>query len=76
MEIRQLASQRQRVETGLIQFGENDWPGVFIRGDDVFEFHLQLKSVLTKDWLSLDADAYLAKEILGRLEKLFEQALE
>jgi hypothetical protein len=31
--IRQLPRQDKRVETGPIQFGE-DWPGVFIRGDN------------------------------------------
>lgn len=30
-----------RVETGPVQFGD-DWPGVFFRGDNAFEFALLL----------------------------------
>lgn len=32
-DIRNLPEVEQRVETGPVQFGD-DWPGVFIRGDD------------------------------------------
>lgn len=32
--IRKLPEQTERVETGPIQF-ENDWPGYFMRGDDL-----------------------------------------
>lgn len=31
--IRKLPAQEARVETGAVQFGD-DWPGIFIRGDD------------------------------------------
>lgn len=31
-----------RVETGAVQFG-NDWPGLFIRGDDAFSLFLKIK---------------------------------
>jgi hypothetical protein len=34
MEIRRLARVKEQVRTGPIQFGTNDWPGVFIRGDE------------------------------------------
>lgn len=34
-----------RAETGAMQFGD-DWPGVFIRGDDAHFFGHQLASVL------------------------------
>lgn len=34
-----------RVETGPIQFGD-DWPGVFIRGDNALAFAHHLRSVL------------------------------
>lgn len=33
-----------RVETGVVQFG-NDWPGVFIRGDNGAGYALALESV-------------------------------
>lgn len=28
------SAPEERVESGLIQFGDDDWPGLFIRGDD------------------------------------------
>lgn len=31
--MQRLPAQEKRVETGVVQFGE-DWPGVFIRGDN------------------------------------------
>jgi hypothetical protein len=36
-EIRKLPAQAERVETGPVQFGD-DWPGVFIRGDNAFGY--------------------------------------
>jgi len=33
-----------RVETGVVQFG-NDWPGLFIRGDNALGYALALDSV-------------------------------
>ena len=38
---RKLPPQSERVETGIIQFGE-DWPGVFIRGDNAMYLKQQL----------------------------------
>jgi hypothetical protein len=34
-----------RLETGVVQEG-NDWPGVFIRGDDAFHLAMQLREAL------------------------------
>lgn len=34
-----------RVETGAVQFGD-DWPGVFIRGDNAFAYAMALETVL------------------------------
>lgn len=41
-EVRIFPEQAERVETGVIRFGD-DWPGVFIRGDNAagLSFHLQ-----------------------------------
>lgn len=36
-----------RPETGTMQFGD-DWPGVFIRGDDAFAFATAIRSVLNE----------------------------
>lgn len=35
----------KRIETGVVQF-EDDWPGVFIRGDDAFAFTMALDSLV------------------------------
>lgn len=44
-EVRKLPPVRERVETGPVQFGD-DWPGVFIRGDNAAGFALALKDLL------------------------------
>ena len=55
-----------RPETGAMSFGD-DWPGVFIRGDNAFAFALALRSVLANaksdriDWLSLGVLQSLAE---------------
>ena len=43
--IRKLPAQSSRVETGPVQFGD-DWPGVFIRGDNAGYYALVLCGVL------------------------------
>lgn len=47
MALRKLPAPQEghRVETGVVQFGD-DWPGVFIRGDDAFHFMLALNQVI------------------------------
>jgi hypothetical protein len=42
--IRFLPQQEERVETGAVQFGD-DWPGLFIRGDDCMVLRIALESV-------------------------------
>jgi hypothetical protein len=46
-DIRVLHAQATRVETGPVQFGD-DWPGVFIRGDNAFGYVGALDAVLRK----------------------------
>lgn len=46
-EIRKFAAMDKRVETGPIQFGE-DWPGLFIRGDNAFAHVVGLVDVYKK----------------------------
>lgn len=46
-----------RVETGVVRFG-NDWPGVFLRGDDAHGFAAALREVL-KDSKNEIASKYL-----------------
>lgn len=43
--IRKLPTVDDRVETGPVQFGD-DWPGVFIRGDNAFGYAMALDAVL------------------------------
>lgn len=46
MEIQQVPPlESGRPETGPMQFGD-DWPGVFIRGDNAFHFAMTLDLVL------------------------------
>lgn len=40
-----MPSHEPRVESGSIVFG-NDWPGLFLRGDDAMGYALQLQYVL------------------------------
>lgn len=40
-----LPAQPQRVGTGPIQFGD-DWPGVFIRGDNAAHYAMHLRTAL------------------------------
>jgi hypothetical protein len=42
---RKLPAQEPRVETGVIQFGD-DGPGIFIRGDNAFFYAVQVQSVI------------------------------
>jgi hypothetical protein len=46
MDVRELPHMTTRVETGPTQFGPQDWPGVFIRGDNAFNYAGQLRAVL------------------------------
>lgn len=47
MDVRELPHTTARVETGVIQFGSQDWPGVFIRGDCSFAYALALRQLLS-----------------------------
>lgn len=54
-DIRKLSAQDERVETGAVQFGD-DWPGVFIRGDNAFYYcgalraYIKAKPVEGDEW--------------------------
>jgi hypothetical protein len=50
--------ERQRVETGPVQFGDDDWPGMFVRGDDAF-----LLSVVIEDLVSRSEERGLVDQI-------------
>ena len=66
-EIRKLPAQETRVETGPGQFGD-DWPGVFIRGDQAGYYGMLLQMAM--DGVSMPAIykmqlRSLAKELQG-----------
>jgi hypothetical protein len=43
-----IKSLKKRIETGPVQFND-DWPGIFIRGDECFAYYLALREVLKAD---------------------------
>jgi hypothetical protein len=53
----------ERIETGPVRFGE-DWPGVFVRGDDAIMFAVVLKKFLR----SQEFDEQSIEEAGQRLE--------
>lgn len=72
-EIRVFDKQEERVESGPIQFG-NDWPGVFLRGDNALFYAMALKKMLEAqtERLPLDVDialrslhSYMASAVVG-----------
>ena len=49
--VRELPSADPRVESGAVQFGD-DWPGVFIRGDNAGYYAMSLAAVLDSEALA------------------------
>jgi hypothetical protein len=47
MSVRKLPALVERIETGPVQFGD-DWPGVFIRGDNALWFAKCLEIALAE----------------------------
>lgn len=62
MDVRRIVAQATRVETGPIQFGD-DWPGVFIRGDNALHFAI----VLDRALMILPQDAWDIRSALAGL---------
>lgn len=54
-----------RVETGVVQFGD-DWPGVFVRGDNAFAYAMALEKAI-----SSIVDDPIARSYLVSLRGLF-----
>jgi hypothetical protein len=68
-EIRKLSMPETsgRVETGPIQFGDDDWPGVFLRGDNAFHAAMLMEQASK---LTSETDALLSVQLQG-LAQLF-----
>jgi hypothetical protein len=62
-------TELNRVETGVIQF-ENDWPGVFIRGDNALAFVGALATLLEHTSRSTDGRVKSANRHVQNLFKL------
>jgi hypothetical protein len=60
--------RQQRAETGVMQF-DNDWPGVFIRGDNAAMYAMSLRSVLM-ELPEVTKDAYAYMIVKGLVEML------
>lgn len=59
------ADNAQRIETGPLQIGD-DWPGVFMRGDESFYYKMMLES------LDTDGMNILQKQVIQNLIVLFK----
>jgi hypothetical protein len=64
-DVRILPHMTARVETGPTQFG-NDWPGVFIRGDNAFNYHIHLRALLA----SADGNDIISTSVVAGLADL------
>lgn len=58
------AKGEPRVETGAVQFGD-DWPGLFIRGDDAGALAFQLELVIEALKKHDAADFFMVNELEG-----------
>lgn len=63
-----------RIETGVVAFGE-DWPGVFIRGDDAYNYAVQLEAVLEAVRGSQDGMVLLSAHIVKGLKDLLRSSV-
>lgn len=65
-----LPDRNDRVETGAVQFGE-DWPGLFIRGDNCIYYSMCLQTVL-RLLKELPADKLVDAIAIGNVRSLAE----
>ncbi len=58
-----------RVPTGAIQFN-NDWPGLFVRGDTAFALMLELKQILQtlEEQGNRDCHTHLVRSVVNIIE--------
>lgn len=62
----------KRVETGPIQFGDSDWPGIFIRGDDAMYYSFALREALRELEKSFNDDFAIQATVRAPLEALIK----
>lgn len=63
--MKKLDAQKKRIETGVVSF-DDDWPGIFIRGDDALKYSNYLCDLLRKT----DADSFTTVLVKGQLRVL------
>jgi hypothetical protein len=61
-----------RVETGAVQFGD-DWPGLFIRGDNALALMLNIRKLMTLLREHADPDMHDNLDLLGQYADLIDQ---
>ena len=61
-----------RVETGAVQFGD-DWPGLFIRGDNALCLMLNIKKLLALLSDHADPDVHDNLDLLAQYAELIDQ---
>jgi hypothetical protein len=57
-----------RVESGPVQFGPDDWPGLFLRGDNALAYALALERVLTSGGSAMDRT--MLRDLLAALQSV------
>ena len=58
-----------RAETGPMEFSQ-DWPGVFIRGDNAFAYAMYLRALLETDGSNPGIDYIARAQVQGLIELL------
>lgn len=77
-EVRKIKTENQeRVETGAIQF-DDDWPGLFIRGDDCAFLAMQITTIseYIREQFENEQIHFTLFMACGVLEKYAEQILD
>ena len=64
-----ITDNQVRIETGAVEF-DQDWPGLFIRGDDCMLFYSQLKQVIDRG-----LDNVFERQILTSLLEALQEPL-
>jgi len=67
--ITKLSKQKERVETGIAQFG-NDWPCVIIRGDNAFAYAVALSQAIKRLETIVNKTKIEDYVLIGQLENL------
>ena len=62
----------ERVETGAVKFGD-DWPGLFVRGDDAFQLAQAIKDVLADPRCVIHVQLLYAKGFLRSIVRTIEE---